>query len=1347
MPEPNLPEPATGVHTAFIEKQVAHWFKDAMPHRQTALHALQPTLPQWLQGATDADRETLRAAHGHMRNAVNRTDQLLSPLQDLHAFAEPLLKQAIKTTFGMELDVNGTFFARKLENTTRSDLGGILVFDTTQNYLIPQYREVTLLQAALDNFAAGEASPGSCGDCRFIVPCRNALWPMEIALPIAADAFARLCRTLDLGRRYQEHLNHVLNPGDATRRAHVRDSLTHSDQAALALSAQTALLKGDIKADTHAMVQQVIANSSTVRWYGKPVRYSRMKILNSVIRGMLVISPERESPTTERVLLYIPGDDTQPLKEYPSYRQCVDELLERLKCPRFRGFFAQFVGLSQQGVFFYRLKHSFDPHNTLGYADNYTGTSKGLEFGDEFIGDLWPNRTDIHIRKILSDAQTAAPPTAIVDQRTRLATFEGVLDTAISTFNLAGFLLPGIGEIMMLVGCAQMLNDAFTGIEAWEQGEINQAWGHLAGVALNIGLIGVSAHVVPAIKNAPFVDGLQPVTLPDSETRLWKPDLQPYVQDTSIPDTLEPNEIGLYPHNGGEHLIIEGQPYRVEKASSGSHYVIRHPTRPRSYSPRLRHNAMGGWTVETESPLQWPDGALFKRLGPSFAAFTDEQAARILAITHTDSAVLRRIHTDALPTPALLADTVQRFKIDLDIERFITQMDHPQQRLEADPQTQLQLLTSSEQWPADRGLRILSEQGEVLAQYGPADASLPSMDIANVKIQQGELLEAVLNKLDDAQTRTLLGESPAFGDELPNLQVRVDRLGGIVARMARSKRLELFESRYATLELRANAEVALLQREFPGLPSKAAQELIWHAQGDELLQLLNDKTVPVRLREEARWQLLETRVNRAYEGLFMDSVSNPDSEWLALKTIESLPGWSAHTRLEIREARLDGTLLNSLGNENAPIRKILVKSGNLYRAHDADGLELHGADDLYSAVLHALPDTERTALGFAHPGQGTALKECVLRRPLLPRLAVSLYLDHPPVAQAFKSPMALVHGRAGYPLLGADAPNPSLPSIDTLVHRLYPNLSLRERARVIATLPTDQATARRVLVERRNELITLRDDLEVWTVNAPGVSQITGQMIPPNMHRARVRDRALLSEELERAWRRQTAFDNHYREPNRNGFELTLTRPILEDMPAITADFSHISYLCLYGAGPVTGIDAFLRLFPGLRVLDLRGFMLDLMPEAIYSMHNLTELHLEGCNIRLTSTSVAGLAGLENLEYIDLDDNPLDLTPDFSNMPNLSTVYLRHAQLSHFPVSLLGLSELEVIDLRENLITTLPTGLYEAPAFITDAIDLEDNPLSPDTRRQVQDYFAQTGIDMNVTLEDVEPINVDESES
>lgn len=1342
MPEQSASPPAIGLHTEFIKGQIPLWFKDAPPHRQLALTSLRPTIPHWLHDAPEHDRLTLNHSHLEHRQALNHTDRLLNGLRDLDTFAESLLKQAIKTTFGLELDVRHTWLARKLASPSRSDLGGALVLDTTHHSHIPQYQEVSLLQAALANFEASETAPPSCADCLAIVPYRNAIDPVEIALPVPPEAFAQLCRSLNLGGRYQQHLKTELHMEDANKHRVLRQSLITSDQKALALAAHTALLKRDIETDTRTMVLQVTANRRHVHWRGKPVRYSRLKMFEHVLNGILLIGPDRTGPTTEPVLIYIPAGDTFALKEYTSYRDAIDDLLQCLKSARFRQFFARFVGLGQQASLFTQLKHSFDPHNRLSHADDYSTTPKGLEFGDEFIADLWPNRCDISIAKLFSDAQAAAVPTDREDQLTRLNRLEGFFNAAIDTFNVAAFFVPGIGEIMMLVGCAQMLNDAFTGIEAWEQGEINQAWGHLASVALNVGFIGVSSQVVPAIQNNRFVDGLQSVPLPNSETRLWKPDLAPYEYTAPLPAGLQPSDRGLLQHNQAELLPVEGKTYRVEQRPRSRGYRIKHPDRPQAYSPRAQHNGHGAWTIETEEPLQWSDSQLFRRLNPTCAAFTDEQAARILAITDTSPDVLRRIHADSLPPPALLADAVQRMRIDQDIERFIMQMESPapSMRQQADPQTQLQLLTSDELWPRSKVLRLVDREGEIIAEYPKVNEHLPRIQIMESQLKKGDLLSTVLQTLDTTEVRALLGESPALGDTPSNHSVRTDRLYQTLARMARAKRGELFESHYGATQITTHSQVLLLQKECPGLTVRSAQELIWHANVDELQQLLDQNTLAPRLREEAQWQVLQTRVNRAYEGLFLDSVNSPDSEWLTLKTIEAMPGWSKDLRIEVRDEGFAGPLLNSLGAVEAPIRKVLVKSQNRYSARDADNLQLHGPDDLYSALLHALPDRERKALGFPHVGEGQALKQAVRQRPPLPRLPVQLYLDHPAVAETFKSPMGLTRGRESYPLLGADAPGQPLPSLGQLAQRLFPGFSPIEKTNFLATLPADPVLARQRLAQLRSEFLTLGDDLEVWALNNPLNNPATGAPNSQFALQLQLHSRREFAMLLKRCWRRQSGTDTDYSYQVGYNHELISSRILFDSMPVFNADFSHVSRLHLKGLGPVTGVNEFLQRFPNLRRLKLQGFALDRLPKTLTTMPQLLELKLPRCGITLTPEDAHMLAALEQLQILELDDNPLGITPDFSNMPELISVSMQNCSLTEFPTSILTRSRLQTADFSENDIVTLPDDIFEAPVSRTNLIFISGTALSEESLRRVRDYYLQTGVDLGIDMLDVMPL-------
>ncbi|MCC1650406.1 hypothetical protein KSI24_24110, partial [Salmonella enterica subsp. enterica serovar Indiana] len=94
----------------------------------------------------------------------------------------------------------------------------------------------------------------------------------------------------------------------------------------------------------------------------------------------------------------------------------------------------------------------------------------------------------------------------------------------ISVFNLAAFVVPGLGPIMLAVGAAQMCTEVYEGIEAYERNDLKTLWAHLSSLALNAAMLGTGAKVLPAIKWASIVDNLKPVTLPSGKQVLWNPD-------------------------------------------------------------------------------------------------------------------------------------------------------------------------------------------------------------------------------------------------------------------------------------------------------------------------------------------------------------------------------------------------------------------------------------------------------------------------------------------------------------------------------------------------------------------------------------------------------------------------------------------------------------------------------------------------------------------------------------------------------------------------------------------------------------------------------------------------------
>lgn len=1354
-------------HHAQITRSLPQWLTQAPIHKQQALKSLRPSPAHWPKGLSTSQQTALDQAHINSWKAHQDAEQELEHLKDVYAFAEPLLKQALVEHFQVDsaLDLKNTFINLYIPLTTPL-LG-------RKTGAFKNWR-VSMLDAALHNFEAFEAQADAhSADSGFISrPSPSGQYQAMDALTrqLPVPDFIKLCRQLDIGKLYKAHLDSELvlcAPPKALRiktavRQHLRTALNAASHHALAHQQITQSIH-DALCDPAQAPGWTNPNPATLYPHS-------MTLLGSPLTGVLVFSTKTAPSSLHgEVIAYLPDDPQHPLKRHVSMTAFVEHLAIKLREDSYQQYFSRFVDHKELGPFlttlrsklFYTLTDPAQVPEGEGRPEDFPLDIRSspvahpalsftlLNISQDYSEYLFNQKR----RKLLADAPLLAVSTDTEDQKTRhdrQQRLKKIGEWAVNAIEFVGaFFIPGLGELMMLQMAYQVLDDTYEGIRDWTQGKTIEAWDHLFNVlssVTQIATLTIGGKIISdALKPASsFVAGLKPVTRPTGEKRLWDPDLTPYQHPTALPPGTPVNDLGLMQHEDAQFLTLEKSTYRVEQEPQTLRYRIKHPYQARAYSPRLRHNGSGAWTAETEQPLIWDDLTLFKRLNRTAASFSDLNASRILTITQTDTDVLRSLHADALHTPGLLADSIQRFQIDEDLQRFIEHMQSrdPLVQQLADPQTQLQLLTSDEVWSSSKSLRVVNERGETVANFPSASSTADGIEITEEQVREGQLLKTVLLALDKKDIKGLLGVSSAMADPLPNPTEQINLLCNRLARQAQSKRTDLFTSRYASLQSRGNAEVKLLQTTYPDLPTLAAQELIWNAHGDEILQMLNERTLPTRLQELALQQVHEARVNRAFEGLFLDSVHSADSEWLILKTIESLPGWSDNVRLEIRDADFEGPLLNSLGDEHAPIRKVLIKSQNRYSARDARDQELHGPDDLYAALLHALPDAERHQLGFPNTKQGNALKNAVRQQPLLQRQLVSAHME-PPRTALDLNPEARPRLKAtAYPLLGADAPGRIPSALEQRVHELYPSLNQLERLRVMRTLPSDPAQADQTLTELGQSLQTLRDDLEVWTVNAPAVNQRTGDLIAPIARMAIVQDRRAFSRELERCWRRQTAFDNHYADADRDGFELTFTRTILDNMPTINADFSHVTYLSLRGTGPVTGVSEFLQHFPQLRVLKLQGFALDTLPESLFSMQHITELYLEDSHITLSPTSAQALAGLENLEHIDLDNNPLNITPDFSNMQNLNSVYLSNTELSEFPTSLLGLPDIETIDLSDNLIINLPSELFEAPAYITEALDLAGNPLSEEAVSQVHRYFSQTGIDMNVEFDGLPPIDV-----
>lgn len=1339
---PRLATPQ-GEHFDLLKARIPGWYSGAIVQRQQELSDHELTLPDWYAKASTDLWNSLKDSHSRYRERLNQVDNRLGNIQDIRAFAEPLLEQALLDEFNLTLNVNEVYFVRKYGRKTRDDLFGALVLDNEGGYFDRyEYRGTSLLEAALANFAPEEARKPACADCNLVTTVRpfqgGAVVPSidavrAGALPIAPEAFAQLCRTLDLGRQYQEHINAVLRLDDSKTYNPLDHSLEEHHRQGLALNIEIARAKADVSPAVYAMLQQVIDGASDVTLDGQAVTFTSLKVFDIELVGPLLIGPDLEnSRRVVPVVAYLPGDPEHPLKAYASSADFMVELRRRLHGSAYRRFFSRFVPLRQQGVFFRQFKHFYQTSPTADDQADYPLKSslRNLPMGATPIpGDLWGSLRLRQIEKIQADARAVAVPTGDEDQKARLARLDSYLDAVVDVFNLAAFVVPGLGPLMLTVGAVQMFNEAFEGIEAFERGETREMWAHFSSVALNTAFVATGAAVLPHIRWSGAVDQLEPVQLANGESRLWRPDLRVYQSELAPPPASSPDTQGLYRVGDRQVLPLGDQHYEVQRDPQTLRYRIRHPSRPQAYQPELTDNGNGAWHHELEQPRTWEGPTLMRRLGHGVKGFSDAELEQIRLASATSHDVLRRVHVEGEPVPALLADTLDRFDLCRQLDTFIGQLqsEEPLRHDLAEPM--LHLLTQYGPWPRGLKLKIVDGAGWTRWEYvRPSEGETPVREasLTEAKVRTPSLLKNLIEAVDAAGADLLATASPPIAKT--NMDARFRHLRQALAEAAVNEKVQLLNDYYAMGETRGDPHVTLIKSRFPSVPAKAIEQIITLAGSEELQQMAawdfdeasQTKPIPLRIAEELRHYQRVVRLNRAYEGLYQDALATADTPRLVLATLETLPGWSDTVRIELREADVSGALIDSIGPQNAPQTKVVVKDDDLYQAFDDSGNELSHWGSVFDALQHALPDAERRAMARPSIHHGDQLREAIGASPV-DRDVLASRLKMPALKPAFQSPMRLASGKVGYPLGGLRDWLRLGRSPESRVQELYPSYTAEQTEALLRSLGNG---AVRELKRRKVELKMLRRDLDRWVATL-GWRHVGNsyQQVPAGIRQA-------VAEQIERCWRRQTRVVAGA-DGRRLGYELDLSGLNIGALPELTADFSHVGVLKMSDMGlTLHYCDSFLDGFSSLKRLEMPRNRLRDIPEALEGMRSLETLHLGNNQIGLIPHSIEILQGLTRLKNLDLDNNLLERLPDFSRLPDLERLHLKNTGITAWPTGLRD-QPLELIDLRDNGLTQVPDHLLDPPADRAHATArlnrvtlLQGNPLSEGVQQRMRDYWA-----------------------
>ncbi|MFK0094493.1 NEL-type E3 ubiquitin ligase domain-containing protein [Pseudomonas sp. NPDC090592] len=612
-------------------------------------HYIAQRLPAWMARLSVAEYRLLNQALPQLLACREGLAAALARLRNLDEFTRPLLQQALGAHG--PLDVDCLYFRQWYYYTspTVSYMTGRLPVAGSDYYEIP------LLEAALGNFTEEQLYGQPRKDC--LVDELGATRP-----ELSAPRFVRLCRALDLGQKYQAHLDSVLQPT-------VRGLLARRQRYSMLVDALQARAQGVLSAGQLQWVVEFCVQGSHGKLEGAPVRVRQLELFGCRMQQIVVLDVVDEGVfynTSERVLVYVPGDPLGPWSVRSDLEDYARRVLgQRLRNADYRRFFKRFVRRRDSQRFFSAVSERLDDVTDWATRDLDEQTSAyGLPLFER-LADDW-------IARIKDDAAVIAPPVAQLDREVQAEHGRRLRAEGWTLLGIAGMFVPGIGAVLLGVMAWELLEQTFQAVGDWQHNERNAALAHLLTVGKGLLAVGATVAVVATARRAwSAVDNLVPAQLQSGEEKLWNTDLVPY-RSESPPNTAAMDEQGV--HRLGERcwISMDGHWYEVTWRSADEQWQL---LPYQGYAPLLRHNGAGAWRLWSEQPAEWADTRqLLRRLGRPYSDLDDVQVEQALAIHGLDAQHVRAWHVYGRPPEAVLADTVDRLLLAGRIRTLVNQL-------------------------------------------------------------------------------------------------------------------------------------------------------------------------------------------------------------------------------------------------------------------------------------------------------------------------------------------------------------------------------------------------------------------------------------------------------------------------------------------------------------------------------------------------------------------------------------------------------------------------------------------------------------------------------------------------
>ncbi|WP_213880087.1 leucine-rich repeat domain-containing protein [Pseudomonas sp. dw_358] len=632
---------------------------------------IKASIPDWLTQAPPSVHRLWQAALSEHIAASHAVQGVIDSLPTPTAFVEPLLTAALHQRFNRAVDVTCIELWRlrhhkelypdiPLRYVGEAQVARTRVAITRQTLIEAAMANFSSLETTASAFEAGSTvlAPGVPID--FDAYGKGPWYDAAQVIDIAPHEFAQVCRELDLGRRYQDHLRGVLETPRVT-------ALLQADVAAdIRLHANGAHARQWLS-DEGLQVVQGMLEEGRAQWHGHPVQVCGLRMLGALdqvgiaLQRALVLQPRLSGQA--RCVLYLAGDPHHPVREYASLAEVADYLRGQLRQQDYGlGFLGQ-IALADRAEFARRLHNALRP---LPFWSLGAGEAQRVDDPDADLvlraaavsgaPHVWLQQRQV--TGILADARRVVVPNDDEDRHereARLALWEAI---GLNLANVAGFFVPGVGTLLLGATAVQLLGDLVIGIEQWQHSERVEALAHFADIAQTLAVTALAAGAALTLRPSPLMENLLPVLDGQGRTRLMKATLHDFALSQPLPADLMPNRLGQYRFDDAEHIVLDGRVYRLAHDPAAQRWRVVHPDPAQSAGVELRHNGQGTWRAVHERVERWSLEQSMARLGAEAHGLDGPVLDRLRRTARLSETGLRELHRHNHRIPAALREAM-----------------------------------------------------------------------------------------------------------------------------------------------------------------------------------------------------------------------------------------------------------------------------------------------------------------------------------------------------------------------------------------------------------------------------------------------------------------------------------------------------------------------------------------------------------------------------------------------------------------------------------------------------------------------------------------------------------------